>query len=125
MNEDSMCDTCGIPLSYGYAHQCYGDIYVKLFDGLSSTKHADVDHILEKLKKIYKTYKSIKEYKKKVLKEIRSDKKDYRAMDSLNNLKDFKEFSAEIDRLVWPQRCERCRRKGKIYHFCIIIKIII
>ena len=52
--ESKVCDTCGITIDYGYGHQCYSDIYVKLFEGLSSTKSFDLEKTLEKLKDLYK-----------------------------------------------------------------------
>jgi hypothetical protein len=65
-----------VPIEYGFSHQCYSDIYSKLFNGMCISKSMDLSSLEQKLEKVLRDLDEIKEVKNQRLSGIRSGRID-------------------------------------------------
>ncbi|CAI2385369.1 unnamed protein product [Moneuplotes crassus] len=68
------CPTCDCAIEYGYSHQCYSNIYSKLFESICMNKKTDLDELQNRLKGILSDCKAVRQAKQAELSEVRKKK---------------------------------------------------
>lgn len=75
LNEEEVkqCPNCRTTIEYGFSHQCYSNIYSKLFNSVCITKDMDLDGLEERLKAMKDDLIQIRDSKREHLKKLQNE----------------------------------------------------